>query len=373
MAFRDVSEEERTDESFRQYQDHEHHKGATLLRKIVPPINMILTFVLDFMHLGFLGVTLKLLDHWFSSLSRFRTGQRERAKITRRLQQMKNQMPQEFQRKIRGINEYATYKATELNFFLFYAGPIVLKKIIPIDQYDNFNSFHYASRLLWSEKTAQENVNASRAMLKLFFEQCKRIYHQSSATMNMHNLNHVADDVVHSGMSLSEINAFSYENYLGIIKKKIRSPYRLLAQICRRNHESRNLDTKAKLIPEIEVLKRGAGNGITKLRYKGKYLATKRPDNIILLKNNHIMEIQRIFQENGDISMQGLRWMPEEPIYHNRLINSANQNMYELNNEALPRTYRWHLNQVEAKLVRLDVDLEEDGGMKKFVIPLLHE
>lgn len=92
---------------------------------------------------------------------------------------------------------------------------------------------------------------------------------------------------------------------------------------------------------------------------------------MVRLKNNHIMEIQRIIEEDDRVRMEGLRWMPEQTIYENRVINSANQHMYELNNQPLMAQH-WNLDQVEDKLIRFAVDLEEDGGDKKFVIPLLH-
>lgn len=372
IVFPNVSEEPRTDQSFRSFRDYQHHKGPSLLRDIEPPINMVLMLVLDFMHLGYLGIMKKLLEYWFSVSSRFKVAQREKAELTRRLEQIKNQIPQEFARKIRAINNWAKYKATECKFFALYIGPIVLKRIIPNDQYQHFLSFQYASRVLWSERTARNTVHLSRRLLENFFLQCKQIYGQTSASINMHNLNHVVDDVEFTHLSLSYINAFAYKNYLGIIKRKLRSPYRLLAQICRRNHEATNLNTKAKLIPEIEI-QRGPGHVIKKIRYKGNYFTAKRPDNTILLDNNLIMEIQRIYQEGNNIVMQGPQWTPRSPIYANDSINSVNQNMFELNNEPSPEDFRWNLNRVKNKLVRIDVDLEEDGEIKKYVIPMLHE
>lgn len=67
MAFPDVSPVERTDESFRKFQDYKYHNGVSALMNIAPPINMVLMFVLDFMHLGFLGVMSRFLDYWFSA------------------------------------------------------------------------------------------------------------------------------------------------------------------------------------------------------------------------------------------------------------------------------------------------------------------
>ncbi|KAF7996081.1 hypothetical protein HCN44_009917, partial [Aphidius gifuensis] len=349
-VFPNVEEMKRTDESFRTFRDHQHHKGPSLLTSIVPHINMILCFVLDFMHLGFLGIMAKFLEYWFSLSSRFRVGQQHKTEISRRLEQIKGQIPREFQRKIRAINNVSNYKAVEYKFFAFYAGPIVLKNIIPENQYNHFILFHHASRLLWSERTARQSVNQANVLLEMFFERSKQIYGNLSATINMHNLIHVADDVVHTGLSLSEINAFAFENYLGIIKRQLRSPYHLLAQICRRNYERViNLNTKAKRVVETEILE-ADGNIISKLRYQEKYFTTSRPNNMILLKNEFIVEIQQIYEENGRILIQGQRWMTKGPIYHTNECDSTDQHIYELNDNPVPLLITFPINRIDNKL-----------------------
>lgn len=54
----------RTDHSFREQANSEHHKGISPLINIHPPIDMINSFPLDAMHLLYLGVTKKLLECW---------------------------------------------------------------------------------------------------------------------------------------------------------------------------------------------------------------------------------------------------------------------------------------------------------------------
>ncbi|CAD6238457.1 GSCOCG00012536001-RA-CDS, partial [Cotesia congregata] len=56
----------RTDESFRAYDDPEHHRKITPLITIKPPIDMVRSIVLDPMHLLDNGVTSKLLNYWYN-------------------------------------------------------------------------------------------------------------------------------------------------------------------------------------------------------------------------------------------------------------------------------------------------------------------
>lgn len=59
------SVEERTDESFRRQTNPEHHTCRSPLLHIRPPIDMISSFVLDLMHLVYLGVMKKLLFYTY--------------------------------------------------------------------------------------------------------------------------------------------------------------------------------------------------------------------------------------------------------------------------------------------------------------------
>ena len=57
---------ERTDISFRNFEQPEHHHGPSPFLRIFPFINIVAIFVLDFMHLCFQGVMKKLLEYWMS-------------------------------------------------------------------------------------------------------------------------------------------------------------------------------------------------------------------------------------------------------------------------------------------------------------------
>jgi len=150
-----MEDELRTDASFRNFDDPDHHNSPSPLLFIVPPINMISVFILDFMHLGFLGAMSKLLNYWFLSDAKTRQSQTAKSEISRR--QLRAQIPSDFQRKIRTLPEFTKYKATKLKFFALYVGPIILKDILNKQMYRHCLLFHVASRLLWSKKTARRS------------------------------------------------------------------------------------------------------------------------------------------------------------------------------------------------------------------------
>jgi len=122
--------QERTDE-FRNFHQPSHHMNASPLLLIYPPINMISQFVLDFMHLGPLGVMKRLLvENWTSGNLRGKISQQQKIELSRRLEYIGPSIPMEFQRKPRSLNILAKWKATEFMFILLYYGPIVLKHLI---------------------------------------------------------------------------------------------------------------------------------------------------------------------------------------------------------------------------------------------------
>ncbi|KAJ8674526.1 hypothetical protein QAD02_005788 [Eretmocerus hayati] len=106
----------RTDEYFRNQDDKEHHQkdGISPLLLVCPHLDMILVFVLDFMHLVCLGVTKKLLtDYWTVPSSKI-LGRTELFRFELRLKNLKNQLPEEFQRSTRSLDGICEWKATEV-------------------------------------------------------------------------------------------------------------------------------------------------------------------------------------------------------------------------------------------------------------------
>lgn len=61
MLFPEVNAAQRTDQSFKEQEDKDHHKGQSSLLGLT--VGMVSQFVLDFMHLVCLGVMRKLI--WF--------------------------------------------------------------------------------------------------------------------------------------------------------------------------------------------------------------------------------------------------------------------------------------------------------------------
>jgi len=126
------------------------------------------------------------------------------------------------------------------------------------------------------------------------------LYKSESVVLNMHNLIHLANDMKNMGHSLTKINAFSFESFLGKLKNLIRTPNQSLSQLCRRIYKQILLKTEKPVrMDEILIIKKKFKNNgfvnIFKLQYKKFTLTNKLPDNVVFLTNDTFFKIYIIF------------------------------------------------------------------------------
>jgi len=127
----------RTEESFYQQEQAEHHNGTTPVTKI-PGFKPVSSFILVYMHLLCLGVMKRILKHYWIGKSdkkkkmvNVALPSRPRRQLSDRLEGLRNDTPSDFARKPRGVDEVPRCKAKEFKFILVYCGPLILEKILP--------------------------------------------------------------------------------------------------------------------------------------------------------------------------------------------------------------------------------------------------
>lgn len=150
-------------------QPEHHHVEHSPVLEIRPRINVITSFILDFMHLCCLGIMKKLLEYWLRKHSNVRFNVKMRQELSRRMDELHSQAPSEFQRKPRSTRFVGKWKATEFRYFLLYCGPIILKRMLRTDLYNHFLLFHTSCRILCSEKLCHEYVQHAKQYLTAFF------------------------------------------------------------------------------------------------------------------------------------------------------------------------------------------------------------
>lgn len=191
------------------------------LASIVP---LMTSFPLDYMHCALLGSTRKLFNFYFTRTK----GMRLACKLSVSQQQLLNEnvadlrtfVPKEFQRKIRAFSELQYFKASEFRTYLLYFGPVIFKNFLPTPYYNHFLKLHFAIYVFCSKSLKHLYTNA-HSCLEVFVHDMTDLFGPASLVYNVHCLLHLHQFVQMYG-PLDDFSAFPYENYLSIMKRRIK-------------------------------------------------------------------------------------------------------------------------------------------------------
>ena len=316
VVFRHGSGSLRTNESFRNQTDPEHHRGTSVLQRL-PLFDMVNGFPLDYMHLILLGVVKKMLTALTTNIKKVfkvKLPTHVIADITGRLQGCAGWLPVEFQRKTRALEEISRWKAIELRTFLLFVGPIVLKNNVDDKYYIHFLKLHVAIKILLTPVVCQTYNSLADALINEYAEDCASLYGLSFLSYNVHGMEHVADDALRYG-HLDRVSTFPFENKLGELKRLLRKPGEPLIQIV---HRITEYERKKHTFPikknaaTVESSKHTNGPifpGLDKdikpyntLKFFGSRISTARPNNCVILNNNDVVIVKNIvLKVSGEI------------------------------------------------------------------------
>ncbi|CAN8016681.1 unnamed protein product [Ixodes persulcatus] len=199
---------------------------------------MVSQFPLDYMHLVCLGTMRKLLLHYWmrGRPHRSKLPQRTQTDISTMLVRLRKHTPQEMARKPRGLDELERWKATELRKFLLYFGPFVLKNQMEKHYYEHFLKLSIAVSILASPRLCQVELALAETLLREFVLDAEDLYGEGVYVYNVHSLVHLPADVQKFG-HLDSFSAFRFENFLGQLKRELKSPNLPLQQVVKRLYE----------------------------------------------------------------------------------------------------------------------------------------
>lgn len=379
-VFTTINHTERTHDKFCVKSQPEHHTGTTPFVQLLG-LNMIKMFVLDFMHLGSLGVMKKLLDLWLDGyIARVKFSFHQKQQLDFMLETIKNQIPIEFQRKTQSIKHIAYWKATQFGFFLLYSGVVILKNILPKKLYRHFLLLFTGCRILCSNETALRYNKHAKLYLERFVLLTKEYYGKSVLSINIHNLIHIADDCKNMNCNLNSISSYSFESLLGKIRKTLRTGYRPLEQLCNRMHEMFFRKKKIPFLqPTLVILKEQLSLqkdfvNVLKLKYNLSTLTTQNPNNIVLLKNEKCFEIRKMTRpiaDPNDVLLEGVIWPKKGPFFLFP-TNSAELGIWKLANKPENVAVNVRITNVKKKIVKLSVRPFAEGPETTVTLPLLH-
>ncbi|KAF0705638.1 Uncharacterized protein FWK35_00038752, partial [Aphis craccivora] len=264
----------RNHEDYLNMVDEEHHVSPIIsCLVLIPGIDIVNIFSLDYMHLVCLGIMCKLLNHWLTTMgpSSVRLPSWKVKTISDRLAQLKICITNDFSRKPRSLKYVRLFKATELRQLLLYTGPVVFENIISDDCYNHFLTLSVAMRILLSSDL-NKYIDYARKLLEYFVKTFQQIYGSHLVSHNVHSLLHLADDYDKFG-NLDNCSAFPFENYMKTLKKMIRKHEKPLQQVVRRYEE----------LCDVQITK---SNKCREFNF-----SIKEPDCFFSVKSGHIIQI----------------------------------------------------------------------------------
>jgi len=311
MTFPDSNSNLRTDESFIDMADEDHHLSDVPSPLTQLSVGMVSCFVLDYMHLVCLGVVRRLLLLWVRGPLPIRLSAGAVSQLNKNLLSLHSCTPCEFSRKPRSVVDIDRWKATEFRQFLLFTGPLALRDMLPQELYKNFLLLHVAIVCLVHPYYCKVYCDFAQKLLVKFVKHCHDIYGQQFIVYNVHSLIHVADDVKHFG-PLDSISCFPFENFLHSVKRLVRSPYLPLQQVVNRVYEHHCCLFTAKRRSDSPILKHVVQSDFTvtefdnakfyfRVETKLYNLCTRDSDNCVWLKDGKIGRIQYIMHKDDTI------------------------------------------------------------------------
>ena len=300
VSYPEVNFEERTDEDFKLKTQPEHHTGISPLEKIGLP--MVSSFPIDFMHCVLLGTTRRMLSIWCNKIP-YKLKYQDKVELNDKMYRLRASTPSDFSRKPKSIFDVDRWKATECYSFLLYYGPIVLQNILPQDRYEHFCLLFTAIRIFCIPGlVAQENLlEFAHQLLVKFISDYSALYPQLNVVFNIHQLQHLKNHVARYG-TLQTFSAFKYENFLGGIKRKIKSGSLPLQQLIARMSEEENFFNKKTSQKPIASSSRNLGNKL--VLASGEINISQVKNSYVLLNNGYPGLIKNIDLRHGKADVE---------------------------------------------------------------------
>lgn len=273
------------------------------------PYDLSSLFPLDYMHCVCLGVMRRLARLWkFGDKGGiFKLDSHKSLRLDRRMKNLRNNLPSEFARKCLPWSLMKNWKAAEYRQFILYIGPVALRGILPTDKYRNFMDLSVAIFILCHPQYYSSYNAFAKNRLQTFVRVFKNIYGESNMVYNVHVLLHLADDADFHG-PLDTFSAFLFESNLGKLKRLVRKPTNVAAQLYRRVTELQGNDPAYfKSLIMLNSDKCSTCHVDYFIMNNVKY-GVSSPDNIVCI-NDHPSIIRSIFSHNNSTRISYQRFI----------------------------------------------------------------
>lgn len=315
MTFPETANVLRTDSSFINKIDEDHHLGVSILENL--GIGMVTQIPLDYMHLVCLGVMKKLLQFWFKGRQDVRIPNLPFQELNSFYLSFKSYMTNDFARKPRSLTDSDRFKAAEFRQILLYTGVVAFRDFLSEKLYKHFLYLFCAIRILASPNMCVRLNGTAQYLLEEFIKMYGQIYGREYITHNVHNLCHLCQDVLKFGC-LDNFSAFAPESYMHSIKKKVCvQSAKLLQQIVKRVSEEERTHTLGIAKPKLTTKP-----NYIELLFDSFCLTNVSPNNCCLLKNGVYLQISNLWEDKGECLIEGNVIAPQESFFSEPIDSS---------------------------------------------------
>ncbi|KAK3928289.1 DNA-directed RNA polymerase subunit gamma [Frankliniella fusca] len=313
----------RTDQSFHDQSDRLHHVGRSPLEFI--NVGMVSQFRLDSMHLVYKDAIFNWLGPW-------NPGAGTVQEISTVLLSFVQDCPRDFNRKPRKIEDFTKYKATELRRLLLYDGIVAFKDKLQPEIYDLYLLLHCSIYISSSSHCLPLFVDQAEVLIRAFVEYSAAIFGQHFVVYNVHSLTHLPAECREHG-TLDSFGAFPYENELKNIKQTLRSGYKPLEQIVKRDSErtvKKSIALKSR-VNEVQLFqplrdgpRRQCGNQFQRVSVNGVSFKSGPKDSCFMTNDGGVAVIENIIlRGDNDIVFCARRFNVAESYYNYPLHSSC--------------------------------------------------
>lgn len=183
----------RTNESFEEKYQEEHHTGISILEDL--GIGMVSQVASDYMHIVCLGVFKKMITLLCKGPKKLRLKADQLEQIDQMAFKCRKYAVSEFARLPRPITKSKHFKATEFHQYLFYLLPVLCKDFFTYELYVYLLSLSIGIKILCDEELCVQYNTYANDLLVDFVETYKNLYGKNQLNYNLHNLIHLAKEV----------------------------------------------------------------------------------------------------------------------------------------------------------------------------------
>jgi len=148
----------------------------------------------------------------------------------------------------------------------------------------------------------------ANSLLFWFVSNYGKIYGDEYLSHNVHNLLHLANDVLTFGC-LDNFSCFKFENHMQKIKKKLHKSGKPLQEISNRILEESQLPIQPYCMEHYPITVYKSNNTISYVQFQNFKIAMNKKDDCALLDNEFVIFIFDLFEDNNILFIRAKRFL----------------------------------------------------------------